>query len=68
MGIERVITSGMGVENNVWLVGNDQAVLIIDTSHDAAAILKSVRGRQVLGIYITHAHNDHINVAPEFSF
>ena len=48
--IERVVTSGTfsldggtwDVDNNVWLVGDDREVLVIDAAHDAAAILAAV--------------------------
>lgn len=71
--IERLITSGQftldggtwDVDNNVWIVGNDDECVIIDSPHDAAAIISQVRGRKVLAILLTHAHNDHIGAARE---
>ena len=39
--------------------------MIIDSPHDAAAIISQVRGRKVLAILLTHAHNDHIGAARE---
>lgn len=53
------------VDNNIWLVGDDSEVFIIDAAHDAAPILAAVDGRTVRGIICTHAHNDHINAVPE---
>ena len=32
------------VENNVWLVGDDEQVLVVDAAHDAAPIVKAVGG------------------------
>ena len=59
-------TSGsIEIENNVWLVGNDDEVVIIDASHDAARIVQAVHGRTVRAILLTHGHTDHVNVAPE---
>lgn len=70
--IERVVTSGTfsldggtwEVDNNVWLVGDEREVLVIDAAHDADAIAVAAGDRRVLGIVCTHAHDDHVNVAP----
>jgi len=69
--IERVRTSGVfsldsedfHVENNVWLVGDQHEVLVIDAAHDAKPILKAIGGRDVVAIVLTHGHNDHLNAA-----
>jgi glyoxylase-like metal-dependent hydrolase (beta-lactamase superfamily II) len=71
--IENLVTSGTfsldggtwDVDNNVWIVGNDEECVVIDSPHDAAAIISQVRGRKVLAILQTHAHNDHIGAARE---
>jgi glyoxylase-like metal-dependent hydrolase (beta-lactamase superfamily II) len=70
--IDKVVTTGTfsldggtwEVENNVWLVGDDDEVLVIDAAHDAAAIAEVVNGRRVVGILCTHGHDDHIDAAP----
>ncbi|MBP1325169.1 glyoxylase-like metal-dependent hydrolase (beta-lactamase superfamily II) [Leucobacter exalbidus] len=54
---------GLTLDNNVWLVGNDDQVIVVDAGHDAAAIEKAVAEREVLGILLTHGHEDHINAA-----
>jgi glyoxylase-like metal-dependent hydrolase (beta-lactamase superfamily II) len=51
------------VTNNIWLVGDDREVVVIDAAHDAAAITAAVNGRRVAAIALTHGHNDHINAA-----
>jgi glyoxylase-like metal-dependent hydrolase (beta-lactamase superfamily II) len=55
------------VENNVWLVGNDDQVVVIDAAHDDAPIRDALGDRVLLLIVATHGHNDHINVAVELS-
>lgn len=73
--VERVVTSGVfsldggtwDVDNNVWLVGDDSEVVVIDAAHSAAPIVDAVGGRTVRGIVCTHGHNDHVTVAPELS-
>ena len=51
------------VDNNGWIVGNEDECVIIYCPHDAEAIINQVRGRKVLAILLTHAHNDHIVAA-----
>jgi glyoxylase-like metal-dependent hydrolase (beta-lactamase superfamily II) len=52
------------VENNVWIVGDDAEVVVIDAPHDAAAIAAVVGERRVVAIACTHAHDDHVAQAP----
>jgi glyoxylase-like metal-dependent hydrolase (beta-lactamase superfamily II) len=69
--IERVVVSGVfsldgddfDVDNNVWLVGDDDEVLIIDAPHRADPIVQAIDGRRVTAIVLTHGHNDHITAA-----
>jgi glyoxylase-like metal-dependent hydrolase (beta-lactamase superfamily II) len=69
--IDRVVVPGVfsldgqdvDVDNNVWLVGDDSEVLIIDAPHDAEPILDAIDGRRVTAIVLTHGHNDHITAA-----
>jgi glyoxylase-like metal-dependent hydrolase (beta-lactamase superfamily II) len=65
---DRVVTAGTfsldggtwDVENNVWVIGDDEECVIIDAAHDAKPVLEAVAGRQVLAVLLTHAHDDHI--------
>ncbi len=52
------------VDNNVWVVGDDQECLVIDAPHDVDGILAVVGDRKVTAIVCTHAHDDHVRVAP----
>ena len=71
MGVELVTTDGIfaldggewEVTNNIWLVGNDQEIVIFDAAHDHQPIVDAVNGRRVAAIVCTHGHNDHINAA-----
>jgi len=55
------------VDNNVWVVGDDDECLVIDAPHDVGGILEVVAGRRVLAIVCTHAHDDHVRVAPQLA-
>ncbi|MBL1087070.1 MBL fold metallo-hydrolase [Streptomyces actinomycinicus] len=73
--VERVVTSGtfsldgqtFDVKNNVWLIGDDEEVLVVDAAHDAGAIHRATAGRRVRAVVCTHAHDDHIGAAPALS-
>jgi glyoxylase-like metal-dependent hydrolase (beta-lactamase superfamily II) len=55
------------VDNNVWLVGDDREVLVVDAAHDADAIAEAVGDRRLTAIVSTHAHDDHIDAAAALS-
>ncbi|MDI5981322.1 hypothetical protein QDK53_34330 [Amycolatopsis magusensis] len=65
--IERVVTTGVfaldggtwDVDNNVWLVGDDDEVVIIDAAHDDAAIIGSIRDRVLKLPEETRVHTGH---------
>lgn len=55
------------VDNNVWVLGNDTECVVIDAPHDVAAIRGVIGDRSVRAILCTHAHDDHVRVAPELA-
>ncbi|MDP4508749.1 MBL fold metallo-hydrolase [Nonomuraea turcica] len=75
MRVEHLVTSGTfsldggiwEVDNNVWLLGDGDQVLVIDPAHDAAAVAEAIGDRRVAGIVCTHAHDDHVNAAPDLA-
>ncbi|AZI57113.1 MBL fold metallo-hydrolase [Nakamurella antarctica] len=70
--IEKLVTSGTfsldggtwDVDNNVYIIGDDQEVVVIDAAHDATAIAAAIGSRRLLAILCTHGHNDHVDAAP----
>ncbi|WP_341923718.1 MBL fold metallo-hydrolase [Nocardioides psychrotolerans] len=52
------------VDNNIWVVGDDTECVVIDAPHDVDDILALVGDRTVKAILCTHAHDDHVRVAP----
>ncbi|MFD0776562.1 MBL fold metallo-hydrolase [Streptomonospora algeriensis] len=73
--IDRIVTSGTfrldggewEVDNNVWIVGNEQTAIVIDAAHDAEEIARALGDRELMAVVCTHAHNDHINAAAELA-
>lgn len=53
------------VDNNVWVVGDDNECVVIDAPHDVDAIMALVGERTLRAILLTHAHDDHCRVAPQ---
>lgn len=69
--VDRIVTSGQftldggswDVDNNVWILGDDDECVVFDAPHDADAIAAAVKGRRVVAIICTHAHDDHVGQA-----
>lgn len=67
--IDKAVTTGSfeldggtwEVDNNVWVLGDDEECVVFDAPHDAEAIAKVVGGRTVKAILLTHAHSDHVD-------
>ena len=70
--VDHAVTSGtfsldgetFDVDNNVWVVGDDDECVVIDAPHDVDAIMAVVGDRRLKAIVCTHAHDDHVRVAP----
>ncbi|EEP69842.1 hydrolase [Micromonospora sp. ATCC 39149] len=73
--VDHTVTSGtfsldgqtFDVDNNVWVVGDDNECVVVDAPHDVDAIMRTVGGRRVVAILATHAHDDHVRVAPQLA-
>ncbi|MFI1914237.1 MBL fold metallo-hydrolase [Nocardia sp. NPDC020380] len=73
--IDHAVTTGtfsldgetFDVDNNVWVVGDDLECVVIDAPHNVETILDLIGARKVKAILATHAHDDHVRVAPELS-
>ena len=72
--IDHLVTSGTfsldggtwEVDNNVWVLGNEQECVVIDAAHDGRAILGAVGRRRTLkAVLLSHAHDDHIDAVGE---
>jgi len=73
--LDHTVTSGTfsldggtwDVQNNVWVLGDDRACVVIDAPHAAEPIAELVGDRMLLAILATHAHDDHVTVAAELA-
>jgi len=73
--LDHAVTSGTftldggtwNVDNNVWIVGDDEECVVIDAPHSADPIAELIGDRRLLGILCTHAHDDHVTAANELS-
>ncbi|KAB1947504.1 MBL fold metallo-hydrolase [Brevibacterium linens] len=73
--IEHLVTSGTfsldgethNVDNNVWIIGDDSEVIVIDPAHDVDAIAEAVGSREVKAVLLTHGHDDHVRVVRDFA-
>ncbi|GAB2694886.1 MBL fold metallo-hydrolase [Thalassiella azotivora] len=73
--IDHTVTSGTfsldggtwDVDNNVWVVGDDAECVVVDAPHDVDAIAAVVGDRRLVAVLATHAHDDHVRVAPQLS-
>ncbi|WP_148614204.1 MBL fold metallo-hydrolase [Nocardioides rubriscoriae] len=52
------------VDNNLWVVGDDDECLVVDAPHSVDDIMALVGERTVKAVVLTHAHDDHSRVAP----
>jgi glyoxylase-like metal-dependent hydrolase (beta-lactamase superfamily II) len=66
-GIFSIDGEDFEVENNIWLIGDDHEVIVVDAAHDATPISEAVGDRDVVAIVCTHGHNDHINAADDLA-
>jgi glyoxylase-like metal-dependent hydrolase (beta-lactamase superfamily II) len=70
--VDHAVTSGTfsldgethEVDNNIWVVGDDEECVVIDAPHSLEDILTVVGERRVKAIVCTHAHDDHVRIAP----
>jgi glyoxylase-like metal-dependent hydrolase (beta-lactamase superfamily II) len=70
--VDHAVTSGtfsldgetFDVENNIWVIGDDAECVVIDAPHSVDDILDLVGDRRIKAIACTHAHDDHVRVAP----
>ncbi len=52
------------VDNNIWVIGDDTECVVVDAPHSVDDIMAVVGERRVKAIICTHAHDDHVRVAP----
>jgi glyoxylase-like metal-dependent hydrolase (beta-lactamase superfamily II) len=71
--IDKVVTSGKvtvddteyDIEANTYIVGDDEAVIVIDPAFDAEAILEKVGEREVMAVICTDGREGHLSAVLE---
>jgi glyoxylase-like metal-dependent hydrolase (beta-lactamase superfamily II) len=71
--IDKVVTSGKvtvddteyEIESNTYIVGDDDAVIVIDPAHDAEPILEAVGEREVMAVICTDGRDVHLSAVLE---
>lgn len=61
MNIEVMVMGAL--ENNVYLIDDGEAVVVVDPTRDAPRIAEALGGRVLAAIVLTHAHWDHVGAA-----
>ncbi|MCO6009510.1 MBL fold metallo-hydrolase [Actinoallomurus purpureus] len=73
--IDKVVTSGKvtvddteyDVESNTYIVGDDDAVIVIDPANDAEEILKKIGEREVMAVICTDGRDHHLSAVLEIA-
>ncbi len=75
MTLTHAVTSGtfsldgqtFDVDNNVWVIGDEREVIVLDAPHDVSTIMAAIDGRKVQAIVCTHAHDDHVRYVTDLA-
>lgn len=51
------------IENNVFVISDGEATMVVDPSCNADEILKAAGDRKIDAIVLTHRHSDHVGAA-----
>lgn len=71
--IDKVVTTGKvtiddteyDIEANTYVVGDDDAVIVIDPANDAEPILKKIGEREVMAVILTDGHEHRLSAVLE---
>ncbi len=58
MDIKRLVVGSIGA--NCYVVGDERQVFVVDPGDEAGVILEAIGERELLYIFLTHNHYDHI--------
>ncbi|MEG0302645.1 MBL fold metallo-hydrolase [Gordonibacter sp.] len=55
------------LENNVYLISDGTATMVVDPTCKADKIVEALNGRKLDAIILTHRHSDHVGAAKELA-
>lgn len=58
---------GNFIDSNVFVVGDSKECFIVDAGVHVDSVSKTVAGRKVLGVLLTHGHYDHAYYAMDYA-
>lgn len=63
MKIERIVVGPL--DENCYIVTKNDKTIIIDPGDEASKIIEATKGKNVVGILVTHHHFDHVGALKE---
>lgn len=64
MTLDRVVVGAY--ETNCYIISKDEKVLVIDPGDEFDKIEPYLKGKDIVGVLVTHGHSDHVSAISNF--